>query len=419
MANQYLVLGTGIAGLSAAGEIRRQDPEGSVILIGAEPDSPYLRPLLSKTDFRHLQRRKIQAAEESWYEENRITLLKETTVTAIDPAAHLISLSDGRKLPYHKCIYALGANPFVPPIPGVEKKGVLTLRSTGDFHQLKKRCMLAKEAVLIGGGVIGIEMAWELMQLGIHCTILEAMPRLMARQLDEESAGALKEKLVSAGCSCLTGAQISGITGEGEVSGVMLADGRHFSADLVILSTGVRPVTGLARAAGLACERGVITNDQLLTSDPDILAAGDCIQCGGPNPGLWNFARISGETAGYNAVHPEAARTFEVGAFPLIMSAMGLGLFAAGITAETETVTAVSKRWKNAADPGCFRVNQNMEQDAQGRPQSAVQSAAQNASQNAENYEKRFCRDGKLCGAVLIGDISGMAEILDALSGGC
>ena len=395
MAKQYLVLGAGIAGLSAAREIRCQDPEAAVTLIGAEPEGPYLRPLLSKTDFRRLQRQKILVAEDSRYEENRIVLLKGCTVTAIDPKAHLISLSDGRKLPYDKCIYALGADCFVPPIPGREKEGVLTLRSTGDFHNLRKRSLTAKEAVLIGGGVIGIEMAWELLQLGIRCTVLEAMPRLMARQLDAESAAMLQERIAAAGCRCFTGVQISEITGEGQANGVLLADGRHFPADIVILSTGVRAVIGPAQAAGLVCERGVVTNDQLFTSDPDILAAGDCIQCGGPNPGLWNYARISGETAGYNAVHPEAAKTFEAGSFPLIMSAMGMGLFAVGNTAETETVMAVRKQWENTVDPGAFRVNQN----ARGK----------------ETYEKRFYQDGKLCGAVLIGDISGMAEILDEL----
>ncbi|MBQ1367771.1 MAG: NAD(P)/FAD-dependent oxidoreductase [Firmicutes bacterium] len=397
MDKQYLILGTGIAGLSAAREIRCQDPEAAVTLIGMEKDSPYLRPLLSKTDFRHLQRQKILAAKESWYEENRITLLKGCAAASIDPKAHLVTLSDGRKLPYDKCIYALGADCFVPPIPGREKKGVLTLRSTGDFHKLRKYTMTAKEAVLIGGGVIGIEMAWELLQLGIHCTILEVMPRLMARQLDEESASLLQERIMAAGCSCYTGIQISEITGEDQANGVSVVDGRQFPADIVILSTGVRAAIGPARAAGLACERGVLTNAQLMTSDPDILAAGDCIQCEGPNPGLWNYARISGETAGYNAVHPEMVKTFTAGAFPLIMSAMGMGLFAVGTTAKTENVTTAVKKWKNEKDPGAFRVNQN--------------------AQGAETYEKRFYQDGKLCGAVLIGDISGMAEILNELEG--
>ena len=393
MAKRYLVLGTGIAGLSAAREIRGQDPEAEVFLIGAEPDSPYLRPLLSKTDFRRLQRQKILIEEERWYDENRISLMKGCAVAAIDPKQHLVSLSDGRKLSYDKCIYALGADCYVPPIPGREKEGVLTLRTIGDFHKLKKHSFTAREAVLVGGGVIGIEMAWELMQLGIRCTILEAMPRLMARQLDAESAAVLQERITAAGCGCCTGVQISEITGEDKADGVLLADGRRFPADIVILSAGGRPVVGPAREAGLVCDHGVVTDTALFTSDPDILAAGDCIQCGGPNPGLWNYARISGETAGYNAVHPEKAKTFEAGSFPLIMSAMGMGLFGAGNTGETEGVTVVRERRANTADPGTFRVNQN--------------------ARGEETFEKRFYQDGKLCGAVLIGDISGMAEIPD------
>ncbi|MBO5544061.1 MAG: FAD-dependent oxidoreductase, partial [Oscillospiraceae bacterium] len=204
-----------------------------------------------------------------------------------------------------------------------------------------------------------------------------------------------------------------------QADGVDLADGRHFPADLVILSTGVRPVTGPARRAGLVCDRGVVTSPQLLTSDPDILAAGDCIQCGGPNPGLWNYARISGEIAGYNVVHPEDPKTFEAGTFPLIMSAMNMGLFAAGITAESEEVTAEVRCWENAEQPDQFRVNEKALGSAQRGSRGSVQGTALGTAPGgflrAETYEKRFYRDNRLCGAVLIGDISGMAEILDEL----
>lgn len=393
MAKHYLILGTGIAGFSAAAEIRQQDAEGSITIVGAEKERTYLRPLLSKTDFRTFQRGKIQTASAAWYEENHIEVLTGKTVVSMEPAAHTVTLDDGSVLSYDKCIYALGANCFVPPIPGREKKGVLTLRTTEDFHQLRRLCMLAKNAVLIGGGIIGMEMAWELHQMGISCTVLEAAPRLMPRQLDAQSSQRLLEKITEIGIPCYAGVQITGLTGEEAVTGVSVADGRWFPADIVIMSTGVRPVTAPAKAAGLTCDRAVVTDDMLVTSDPDILAAGDCVQCSIPNPGLWKYAKVSGRIAGHNAVHPEKMQTFRVGSFPVILSAMGMGLFAGGSTAEGEGITSDVTISPN--DENLFRVNHN--------------------EMGAETYRKLFYRDGKLCGAVLMGNIREMAQILPKL----
>lgn len=393
MAKRYLILGTGIAGFSAAAEIRQQDAQGAITMVGAEKERTYLRPLLSKTDFRTFQRGKIQTASAKWYEENRIEVLTGKTVVSMEPAAHIVTLDDGSVLSYDKCIYALGANCFVPPIPGREKKGVLTLRTTEDFHQLRRLCMLSKNAVLIGGGIIGMEMAWELHQMGISCTVLEAAPRLMARQLDAQSSQRLLEKITEIGIPCYAGVQITGLTGEESVTGVSVADGRWFPADIVIMSTGVRPVIAPAKAAGLTCDRAVVTDDRLVTSDPDILAAGDCVQCSIPNPGLWKYAKVSGKIAGHNAVHPEKMQTFRVGSFPVILSAIGMGLFAGGNTAEGEGITSTVTITPN--EENLYRVNRN--------------------EMGGETYRKLFYKDGKLCGAVLMGNIREMAQILPKL----
>lgn len=396
MENKYLILGSGIAGFSAANQIRQLCAEAEITMVGAEPENTYLRPLLSKTDFKNFQRDRIRCVQDDWYAKNYIRLYKGAAVKTIDRQNHRVTLADERCLSYDKCIYALGSDCFVPPIPGREKKGVLTLRTVRDFHDLRRLCMTAKTAVLIGGGVIGMEMAWELRQLGIACTILEAAPRLMARQLDVESSAFLKEHIQSIGIPCFIGVQVAAITGETAAAGVQLADGRWFPGDIVILSAGVRAVTAPAAAAGLQCDRGVVTDDTLVTSDPDILAAGDCVQCGIPNPGLWNYARVSGEIAGYNAVCPQNPKTFSVGSFPVVLSAMGMGLFALGSVEESEEVTAVVQRQPpvNGGGP-TFRVNQN--------------------ACGPLNYQKRFYRDGELCGAVLMGDISAMGEILKQL----
>lgn len=398
MAKKYLILGTGIAGLSAARAIREQDAAGEIVMVGREKESPYLRPLLSKTDLRTFRREGLPVEPEVWYAENRIQVLRGTAVSAIDPAKHTVTLENGTALSYDKCIYALGADCNVPPIPGREKKGVVTLRTSADLHKLRRLCMTANSAVLIGGGVIGLEMAWQLHEMGIECIILEAAPRLMPRQLDKESARYLQERIAACGISCYTGVEIVSLSGGERVSGVCLSGGRQFPTDIVIMSTGIRPAVAIAREAGLQCDRGVLTDEQLVTGDPDILAAGDCLQCGVPNPGLWGFAQASGKLAGYNAVHPEAPLTFRAEAMPVILSAMGMGLFAAGDTSGGEGITAEGSLL--SGDPGdpCFRVNRN--------------------DTGEQTYRKTFYRDGKLCGVVLIGDIREMGRWMTERKGG-
>ncbi|SFG15477.1 NAD(P)/FAD-dependent oxidoreductase [Oribacterium sp. WCC10] len=392
MADKYLILGNGIAGFSAARSIRREDPDCEITMIGEEKENTYLRPLLSKTDFSRFRRDKIYTAKDSWYEENRITVLKDRKVSEIDRSSHTVRFSDGTELTYKKCIYALGATCFVPPISGKERKGVLTLRTVKDFHELRRKTMTAKNAVFIGGGIIGIEMAWELHKTGIQCIILEAAPRLMARRIDEESSRRLREHIEGAGIECHTGVEISELTGDENVTGVRLSDGRWFPGDMVVLSTGVCPVIDPAKNAGLDCDRAVRANEYLLTSDPDIFAAGDCVQCSIPNPGLWKYAKVSGDTAGYNAVHTDGMRSFRTGSFPMILTAVGMGMFANGITQEGPGITTeVRVSGASENDKPEFLVNHN--------------------ECGSENYQKRFYRDGKLCGIVLMGNISEIRNV--------
>lgn len=398
MANKYLILGNGIAGFSAARSIRELAPEAEITMVSAEKESAYLRPLLSKTDLRRFRRGKTHLVPAQWYAENRIEERTGCRAERIDPAAHTVALSDGAVLSYDKCIYALGADCVVPPIPGRDKAGVLTLRSAADLSRLRRAAATAKNAVLIGGGIIGMELAGELCRLGLHCTILEAAPRLMSRQLDPESSALLLEQVRAFSIDCRTGVQVAELTGEDAVTGVKLADGSWFAGELVVLSCGVRPVTAPAAAAGLACGRGIKVDDTLCTSDPDIYAAGDCIEGSVINPGLWKYARLSGELAGRNAVCPQEAQRFVCDSFPVVLTALGTGLFALGVTAESEQVTAVVTRGPKQESAPLFEVNRR--------------------SVGGLRYEKRFYRNGSLCGAVLMGDISAMPEILEALEGG-
>lgn len=389
--NKYLILGGGIAGFSAAKKIRELDNCADITMVSAEKEAPYLRPLLSKTDIRTFQNRIISMAKESWYAENNIKLIKNVSAESINTNEKTVTLSDETKLCYDKCIYALGAECFIPPINGVEKKGVLSLRNTEDFKSLRKLALRSSNAVVIGGGVIGLETAWELKEAGINVTVLESAPRLMSRQLDEESAEYLLKHINNVGVNCFTGVNVSEITGDENVSGVKLSDGRIFEADMVVVSTGIRANSALAKNAGLNVDRDVLVDANMKTSDDSIYAAGDCIQCDIVNPGLWSFAGESGKIAGSNAAGTEAEIKAEN--YPLIMTAMNTAIFAVGDTSQSSNAVLNISDGKNEIPK--FAVNKY----------DGIK----------ESYDKRFYKDGKLCGAVLIGDISAMYEITEQM----
>ncbi len=395
MNKSYVILGNGIAAFSAAQAIRACDRNSRVTMISQENELPYTRPLLSKTWFRTLKRSGMFIREETWYDENKIDRIQGKMIEYADLENHMAVLQDGQKLYYDKGIYALGASCFMPPFTGRDKAGVFMVRTISDFNRIRSRLALAEKAVVIGGGVIGLEMAWEIRQTGCDVTILEAGPRLMGRLLDAESAQVLTEKIQNAGIPAYSGVQISELTGDHDVDGVSLADGRWFPAQLIIVSCGVRANTAVAVKSSLECDRGVLVDDYLWTSSPDWLAAGDCIQWKQPNPGLWNYAARSGEIAGWNLIHGKDQR-FIPASEPVILSAMGTSLFSIGNISEDGEVRTEIRQGTTAGKRKRFRVNRH--------------------DGEAEYYEKRFYRDGALCGAVLMGNLEPMMEISHELN---
>lgn len=403
MGKRFVILGNGIAGYSAAAEIRRQSREAEITLI-SEEESAIIRPRLSKICLQSFQRENIRLGDDSWYEKQGIRQVLGRRVEEILPKENRICLSDGSSYLYDTGIYALGARCFVPPFPGTDKRGVATVRTAEDIARIRRLTATAACGAVIGGGVIGMEMAWELHQAGCPVTILEAGPRLMGRLLDEESAGVLCKKAEAQGIPVCCGVNIQELTGEGRVTGVKLEDGRWFPADLVIISCGIRANTELAEQAGILCGQGVLVDDFLQTSHPDFLAAGDCIQWKKPNPGLWNYARKSGTLAGYYGVKREERdflqkqSGFSPSAEPVIFDCMGTSLFSIGSTEEGEGIETYREGQilgKSRTKRGRFLVNHHEGEN--------------------EPYRKFFVKDGLLSGAVLIGDLSGLAEIKEGI----
>ena len=305
--NRYIIIGGGIAGVSAAEAVHALQPEADISLISEEHYLPYFRMSLTRYLAGEVEREKLTLHEQQWYLHNHITILLNTHVEAIDAEAKQISLADGQKLPYDKLILASGAHPIMPPFPGRELKGVQTLRTLDDADLILEVAREQGQVVCIGGGLLGLEVAGALERQGAQVTVLEGLDWLLPRQLDAQASAILKQKIESLGIKVIVPAMTKALHGEGRVESVELADGQVLPADLVLVSTGVSANLELAKSAGLAVNRGVLVNEHMLTSNPDILAAGDLTEFQGRSYGLWVPAKNQGTIAGQNAVGKETS----------------------------------------------------------------------------------------------------------------
>lgn len=332
---KYLILGGGIAAVSAAEAIRRRDKTGTISIVSAENVLPINRPMLSK-DLKAAisQPETLRIHDEQWYAGLKIQLLLGQTVTAIDPAGGCVSLEHGETLSYDKLIYALGGECFIPPFQGKDKYGVIAIRHLSDIAALADMLKSAGSAVVIGGGVLGLEAASELHRFGLHVTVLESAPQIVGRQADEQNAAILRESMERMGVCCVEGAGIEEITGEGRVDGVRLADGQWFPAEIVVVSCGIRSSISLAQAAGIAADRSVIVNERMETNLPGIYACGDCAALNGVNFQLWQEASQQGRVAGANAAGERLSYANQV--FGCSLEAFGISLFAIGDVGKKE-----------------------------------------------------------------------------------
>lgn len=378
--NFYVILGNGAAGHYAAEAIRKRDRTGTITMISNEPYRTYNRPMLTKSIMAGLNEEQIAVEDTSWYEENRIYQILGHEVVKIDPEAKEVHLDDGSKYHYTKLIYALGSECFVPPIKGVDKDGVIAIRRLSDTKKVAEKLKETKHAVVIGGGVLGLEAAWELKKSKCEVTVLELAPVLMGRQLDKTAGEMLKKISEGQGIKIYTGVQIEAIESGEKVEGVRLADGTVIPAELVIISCGVRANTALAKEAGIETERAVIVNEKMETNIPDIYACGDCAQYEGINCAIWPQAVEEGKTAGAQAAGDDV--TYSTVPAALSFHGMNTALFAAG---------------DNGQNPDL--IYKTVEYKDEGKKQ----------------YQKYYFLNNRLCGVILIGDTSRMAEMTEAL----
>ncbi len=275
--NKIIIVGGGQAGATVAQDLRKRGFEGDITILGDEPQLPYRRPPLSKSYLAG------EATEESLYqmkapilERNAIRYRGDGRVVGIDRAQRAVHLENGERLSYDKLVLTTGGRARPLPLPGAEAPNVHLLRTVADVDAIREDLASARRVVIIGGGFIGLEAAAVARKLGLEVTVLEGLPRVLARVTAPETSAFFEQTHRAHGVDVRTGAQVTGLLGSPTVDRVQLADGEELPADVVIVGIGLIPNTELAAEAGLDVDNGIVVDEFGRSSDPDILAAGDC-----------------------------------------------------------------------------------------------------------------------------------------------
>ena len=277
---KLVVVGNGMAGIRAIEELLRIAPQlYEITVFGTEPHPNYNRILLSPVLAGEQTLDQIVLNPLAWYAEHGITLHLGKTVVDVNRRQRIVMADDGTQAEYDRLLLATGSTPFIPPLPGRELQGVIAYRDIQDTQQMIDAAARYKNAVVIGGGLLGLEAANGLMRRGMDVHVVHLMPWLMERQLDRVAGGLLQQSLEARGLKFLIGADTQGFVGdsEGRVRAVQFKDGREVPADLVVMAIGIRPNTALAEKIGLHCSRGIVVSDTLQTiTDPRIYSVGEC-----------------------------------------------------------------------------------------------------------------------------------------------
>jgi 3-phenylpropionate/trans-cinnamate dioxygenase ferredoxin reductase subunit len=301
----FVIVGGGMAGAIAAQTLREEGFDGKITLLGQEPNAPYERPPLSKDYLQgKADRDSIFVHPEPWYAEQAVELSLGGAVTSLDPATRTVTTATGTQLPYDKLLLATGSKPRRLDVPGADLDGVYYLRNVEDSERLKIEFGQAKRVVIIGAGWIGLETAAAARAAGLNVTLLVSGDLPLQHVLGPEAAPIFDELHRSHGVDLRYRATAAALAGrQGTVTGVMLSDGKWIEADMIIVGVGVAPRTELAAAAGLKIDNGIVVDEHLRTSDPDIFAAGDIAYAYNPRLGRhirvehWANARRQGVIA--------------------------------------------------------------------------------------------------------------------------
>lgn len=325
---KYIIIGNGVAGTTAASNIRKLDSEGEIAMLSDEAYPFYSRIRLIEYLSGDLDENGLVIYKDAWYEKNNIKLLLNTTAAEVIKDSKEIITVSGHRLKYDKLLLATGGASFIPPIPGADKNGVFALRTIKDASEIKRYSEKAKNVVIIGGGVLGLEAGNSLKKTGCSVIVIESFPRLLPRQMDFEGAAILTSQMVSMGFTFYLGAKIKEISGDDAVKSIKLEDGTIIDCNMAIISAGVKPNIELPNKLGLKLNKGLLVNDRMATEIQDIYAAGDLIEHSGRFYGIWPAAEKQGEVAGINMAGGNAV--YEGTTPSNILKIAGIDLIAAG-----------------------------------------------------------------------------------------
>lgn len=382
-AARIVVVGNGVAGHHAAQAARRQAPDASVRLLAAEPHPFYNRLSLTPYLAGNVQRERLFLASPDTYRELRVEAHLDDPVTALrlDRTPLELVTRGGQRFACDRLVLCTGARAFVPPIPGREHPAVVVLRTLDDADALIRRAPEVRHAVVVGGGLLGLEAAYGLRKRGAATvTVLELAPRLLPRQLDAAGAALFADRIRALGLETRAGASVTAFEAvDASAVAVRLSDGAALSADLVLLAAGIVPDTALAAAARLAIRRGVVVDDALRTSHPAVWAAGDCAEHRGVVHGLWPVSMAMGTVAGANAAGG-AERVGEL-VDATFLKVLGIPVFSVG----------------RATDP----------------PEGAEELAETDAAKGT--YRKLVLHEGRVVGGILLGDPARSVAVRNAV----
>lgn len=325
-----VIVGAGVAGVTAALEAREHARGAEITLLGAEPYDFYNRMIIHKLLPDATATARLSLIPNDWTKHRRIRRLRGVAARAIDRVRREVLTDDGNRLPYDRVLLATGARSAVPSIQGRDKDGVFALRTIDDALRLRQyiRDHRCRRAVVIGGGLLGLEAASSLSQMDVRVSVLESAAWPMPRQLDEAAGSLVRELMADLGIKVVPGAVTHSLCGVERIEEVELSDGRRLKADVVLLATGAEPDVELARAAGLSVNHGVIVDDHMATSDPDIFAAGDVASHDGRIIGLWPVGIEQARIAARNMVGGDARYTSRVP--PSRLKVAGLDVLSVG-----------------------------------------------------------------------------------------
>ena len=369
---KLVVIGNGMAGMRTVEELLALAPARfSITVFGAEPHPNYNRIMLSSVLAGEKTTDEIVINSRDWYAENGISLHTGDPVLAVDPVAKTVTSASGRVESYDRLLLATGSKPLMPPLPGLELPGVVAFRDIADVEQMLAAAEAGQRAVVIGGGLLGLEAAWGLRRRGMPVAVVHLMPTLMERQLDVEAGHLLQKDLTERGLHFFMGGQTEEVMGIDKAEGLKLSDGREVPADLVVVAIGIRPNVDLAKASGLEVNRGIVVGDDMRCSDPAIYSVGECVEHRGQIFGLvaplWEQAKVcAASLAGRDDAHyvtPPLSTRLKI---------TGIDVFSAGqLSAQDE-----------------------------GDEELVYRDSAKGI------YKKLVLRDDKLVGAVMYGDVA-------------